>query len=197
MADNEGMSPDTTENLPVTEEDRAAGTGDVPSSGDTAPGVELSVAELREWLRGWVAEATGQSLDKISVDRPMEEFGLASRDALALAGEIEELTGVMLNATVVYQHPTIASLAEVIVNGPPEPTFEATDEQFYTAGHAPGEARDIAIVGLSTRLPGAGDTPESTWDFLINGGDAIRDLPQGALGGIPERTAAGAGGGRG
>lgn len=179
MADNEGMSPETTENLPATEEDRAAGTGDVPSSGETAPGAELSVAELREWLRNWVAEATGQSLDKISVDRPMEEFGLASRDALALAGEVEELTGVMLNATVVYQHPTIASLAEVIVNGPPELTFEATDDQFYTAGYTPGEARDIAIVGLSTRLPGAGDTPDSTWDFLINGGDAIRDLPPG------------------
>ncbi|NUP27177.1 MAG: acyltransferase domain-containing protein, partial [Nocardia sp.] len=178
MADNEGMSPDTTENLPA-EEDRAAGTGDAPSSGDTAPGAELSVAELREWLRRWVADATGQSVDKITVDRPMEEFGLASRDALALGGEIEELTGVVLNATVVYQHPTIASLAEVIVNGPPELTLEAADDQYYTAGYAPGDAHDIAIVGLSTRLPGAGDTPESTWDFLINGGDAIRDLPEG------------------
>ncbi|MGA6203715.1 polyketide synthase Pks13 [Nocardia testacea] len=179
MADNEGMSPETTENLPAAEKDRAAGTGDAPSAGDSTPGTDLSVAELREWLRRWVAEATGQSVDKITVDRPMEEFGLASRDALALGGEIEELTGVVLNATVVYQHPTIASLADVIVNGPPEIAAEATDDQFYTAGYAPGDAHDIAIVGLSTRLPGAGDTPESTWDFLINGGDAIRDLPEG------------------
>ncbi|WUI35486.1 polyketide synthase Pks13 [Nocardia sp. NBC_00416] len=151
----------------------------MPSSADTASGTEISVAELREWLRRWVAEATGQPVDKITVDRPMEEFGLASRDALALGGEIEELTGVVLNATVVYQHPTIASLADVIVNGPPELTLEAPDDQFYTAGFAPGEAHDIAIVGLSTRLPGAGDTPESTWEFLIEGGDAIRDLPAG------------------
>ncbi|MEU4433655.1 polyketide synthase Pks13 [Nocardia rhamnosiphila] len=178
MAENEGMSPETTENL-STEEGRAAGSGDASSAGVTTPGTELTVAELREWLRRWVAEATGQSVDKITVDRPMEEFGLASRDALALGGEIEELTGVVLNATVVYQHPTIASLADVIVNGPPEITAEATDDQFYTAGYAPGDAHDIAIVGLSTRLPGAGDTPESTWEFLINGGDAIRDLPEG------------------
>src|SRR5690606_21771341 len=53
------------------------------------------------------------------------------------------------------------------------------DDQFYTAGLAPGEAHDIAIVGLSTRWPGAGDTPEATWEFLMNGGDAIRDLPEG------------------
>ena len=32
---------------------------------------------------------------------------------------------------------------------------------------------------MATRLPGAGHTPESTWEFLINGGDAITDLPEG------------------
>ncbi|GGK55547.1 polyketide synthase Pks13 [Nocardia camponoti] len=145
-----------------------------PTQNDPA---ELSVAELREWLRNWVAEATGQSIDAITVDRPMEEFGLASRDALALGGDIEERTGVILTPTVVYQHPTIASLAEVIVNGEPEP--EAEDASDYTAAFTPSEAHDIAVVGLSTRLPGAGTTPESTWEFIIGRGDAIRELPEG------------------
>ncbi|MEV0539087.1 polyketide synthase Pks13 [Nocardia salmonicida] len=138
---------------------------------------DLSVAELREWLRRWVADATGQSVDAITVDRPMEEFGLASRDALALGGDIEDLTGVVLTPTVVYQHPTIASLAEVIVNGEPEPPAEDSSE--YTAAFAPSEAHDVAVVGLSTRLPGAGTTPESTWEFIIGRGDAIRELPEG------------------
>ncbi|WP_040832784.1 polyketide synthase Pks13 [Nocardia brevicatena] len=175
MAENEGTPHETTENLPGPASADGTGT-DAPSSGANT---ELTVAELREWLRRWVAEATGQPLENITVDRPMEEFGLASRDALALGGDIEELTGVVLNATVVYQHPTIASLADVIVNGDPELPAEASDDLFYTAGYTPGEQRDIAIVGLSTRLPGAGDTPESTWEFLINRGDAIRDLPPG------------------
>ncbi|MCC3316552.1 type I polyketide synthase [Nocardia africana] len=139
----------------------------------------MSVAELREWLQRWVADATGQPVEQITVDRPMEEFGLASRDAIALGGDIEELTGVLLNATIVYQHPTIAALAERIINGEPEAPEEAADDTFYTAGYQPGAAHDIAIVGLSTRLPGAGDTPESTWDFLINRGDGIRELPEG------------------
>ncbi|WP_280202582.1 beta-ketoacyl synthase N-terminal-like domain-containing protein [Nocardia cyriacigeorgica] len=175
MAENEGMAPETTDNHhvdPGAEADSAA-TAAAPANPD------ISVAELREWLRKWVADATGQPLEQITVDRPMEEFGLASRDAMALGGDIEELTGVVLNATVVYQHPTIASLADVIVNGEPELPAEDTDELSYTAGYAPGEAHDIAIVGLSTRLPGAGDTPESTWEFLMNRGDAIRELPEG------------------
>ncbi|WP_280464258.1 polyketide synthase Pks13 [Nocardia cyriacigeorgica] len=175
MAENEGMAPETTDNHhvdPGAEADSAA-TAAAPANPD------ISVAELREWLRKWVADATGQPLEQITVDRPMEEFGLASRDAMALGGDIEELTGVVLNATVVYQHPTIASLADVIVNGEPELPAEDSDELSYTAGYAPGEAHDIAIVGLSTRLPGAGDTPESTWEFLMNRGDAIRELPEG------------------
>ncbi|MEU4320579.1 polyketide synthase Pks13 [Nocardia fluminea] len=153
-------------------------SGDSDGTPETSPtSGELSVAELREWLRRWVADATGQSVDAITVDRPMEEFGLASRDALALGGDIEDLTGVVLTPTVVYQHPTIASLAEVIVHGEPEPPAEDSSE--YTAAFAPSEAHDVAVVGLSTRLPGAGTTPESTWEFIIGGGDAIRELPEG------------------
>ncbi|HEY5852578.1 MAG TPA: beta-ketoacyl synthase N-terminal-like domain-containing protein, partial [Aldersonia sp.] len=138
----------------------------------------MSVAAMREWLRNWVAEATGQPVDNIAVDRPMEELGLASRDAIALSGDIEDLTGVMLTATVAYQHPTIASLAQRIVEGEPEAPEESTDDAFYTAVPA-GDAHDIAIVGFSTRFPKAGATPESTWQFLIGGGDGIADLPAG------------------
>jgi len=170
MADNEGTPEQTNHAEP---------TGAVPASAEGTPRTELSVTELREWLRTWVAEATGQPVANITVDRPMEEFGLASRDALALGGDIEDRTGVTLGVTVLYQHPTIASLAEVIVHGEPEAPESAGEDAFYTAGYAPGEAHDIAIVGLSTRLPGAGDTPESTWEFLIGGGDAIRELPEG------------------
>lgn len=142
-------------------------------------GGDLTVAELRQWLRKWVADATGQSVDLISDDRPMEEFGLSSRDAVALSGEIEELVGVTLTATVVYQHPTIASLAKIIIEGEPEEPEGAVDDAFYTRGLQPGESHDIAIVGVSTRFPGAGTTPEDMWAMLDEGRDGIRDLPEG------------------
>ncbi|MBF6192176.1 polyketide synthase Pks13 [Nocardia sp. CDC186] len=176
MADNEGTPTQTTDTPAVEQVADASATAEATNGGAQT---DMSVAELREWLRRWVAEATGQPIEQITVDRPMEEFGLASRDAIALGGDIEELTGVLLNATIVYQHPTIAALAERIINGEPEAPEETEDDSFYTAGYRPGEAHDIAIVGLSTRLPGAGDTPESTWDFLIGRGDGIRELPEG------------------
>ncbi|MEW1740134.1 polyketide synthase Pks13 [Nocardia beijingensis] len=176
MADNEGTPTQTTDTPPVEAVADASATAEATNGGAQT---DMSVAELREWLRRWVSEATGQPIEQITVDRPMEEFGLASRDAIALGGDIEELTGVLLNATIVYQHPTIAALAERIINGEPDLPEETGDDSFYTAGYRPGEAHDIAIVGLSTRLPGAGDTPESTWDFLIGRGDGIRERPEG------------------
>ncbi|MEV5647854.1 polyketide synthase Pks13 [Nocardia sp. NPDC052254] len=189
MADNEGTQTTETsgvtaaatsgaDDVEVTTQQAEAAVAEQDGSVESgAP--DMSVAELREWLQRWVADATGQPIEQITVDRPMEEFGLASRDALALGGDIEERTGVLLNATIVYQHPTIASLAERIINGEPDAPEDLADDAFYTAGYQPGAAHDVAIVGLSTRLPGAGTTPDSTWEFLINRGDAIRERPEG------------------
>ncbi len=138
---------------------------------------EMTVAQLREWLRNWIAGATGQPVSQISDDRPMEEFGLSSRDAVAMAGEIEELLGVTLNATIAYQHPTIASLATRIIEGEPEAPAD-DDSALYTVGAVAG-SKDIAIVGLSTRFPGNVDTPEQMWELLASGRDGISDLPEG------------------
>ena len=80
----------------------------------------MTVAEMREWLRNWIANATGQSADAINDSTPMVELGLSSRDAVAMASDIEDLTGVTLTATVAFRHPTIESLATVIVEGEPE-----------------------------------------------------------------------------
>ncbi|QIS08104.1 polyketide synthase Pks13 [Nocardia arthritidis] len=179
MADNEGTPQ--TEIVPAAADAVVAGTSDFLVGNEalkTGATTGISVSELREWMRRWIADATAQPLEQITVDRPMEEFGLASRDMLALGGDLEDVTGVVVTATVAYQHPTIAALAERIINGEPEVPEESADDAFY-ASYTPGEAHDIAIVGLSTRLPGAGDTPESTWEFLINRGDAIRERPEG------------------
>ncbi|MGB7234824.1 MAG: polyketide synthase Pks13 [Rhodococcus sp. (in: high G+C Gram-positive bacteria)] len=144
-----------------------------------AEGADMTVAQLRDWLRNWVAEATGQSADLISDDRPMEEFGLSSRDAVALSGEIEELVGVTLTATVVYQHPTIASLSKIIIEGEPDTPADDVDDAFYLRGNAHAESHDVAIIGMSTRFPGAGSTPEEMWTLLSEGRDGISDLPEG------------------
>ena len=80
-----------------------------PEKSAAPPRVDMTVAEMRQWLREWIAGATGQPADVINDATPMVELGLSSRDAVAMASDIEDLTGVTLTATVAFRHPTIES----------------------------------------------------------------------------------------
>ncbi|MHA7648880.1 polyketide synthase Pks13 [Mycobacterium sp. ML4] len=140
---------------------------------------ELTVPEMRKWLREWVGKAVGKSPDSIDESVPMVELGLASRDAVAMAADIEDLTGVTLSVAVAFQHPTIESLATRIIEGEPERPDDGGGDAADWTRNGPAERVDIAIVGLSTRLPGDMNTPDETWAALMEGRDAITDLPEG------------------
>ncbi len=165
---NEQASPGA-ENLPQVD----IGRGD--AGPPKPPNVDMTVAEMREWLRNWIGNATGQAPGTIGENVPMVELGLSSRDAVAMASDIEDLTGVTLTATVAFRHPTIESLATVIIEGEPELEV-ADDDADWTR---PDDVEDIAIVGLSTRFPGDMNTPDETWHALLEGRSGISDLPEG------------------
>ena len=136
---------------------------------------ETTVTELRDWLRGWVQRATGLDPAAITDDRSLEEYGLSSRDAVSLSADLEDLLGRPLDATVAYQHPTIASLAEFVVNGPAP--AEGPSDLHTFRGLAGGMEFDVAVVGLATRFPGGAATPEAMWDLLDSGTDATGPRP--------------------
>ncbi|MGB8795126.1 MAG: beta-ketoacyl synthase N-terminal-like domain-containing protein, partial [Mycobacterium sp.] len=138
---------------------------------------DMTVAEVRQWLRDWIANAVGQSPDSIDEVTPMVELGLASRDAVAMAADIEDRTGVTVSIAAAFEHPTIESLATWIVEGDPEDDGSVDETDWTRSG--PVERVDIAVVGLATRLPGDMNTPEETWQALMEGRDAITDLPEG------------------
>ena len=161
-------------------QDNSQTAGDLPAvSGSASDAVapargDMTVAEMREWLRNWVANATGQPADSINESAPVVELGLSSRDAVAMASDIEDLTGVTLTATVVFRNPTIEALATVIVEGEPEPVVDADEDWTREPG-----VEDIAIVGLATRFPGEMNSAEAMWAALLEGRDASSDLPEG------------------
>jgi polyketide synthase 13 len=167
MADTESDLPDNSEHT----EPAVGGEA-------SAKKADLTVPEMRQWLRNWVGKAVGQSPDAIDESIPMVELGLSSRDAVAMAADIEDMTGVTLSVAVAFQHPTIESLATRIVEGEPERADDDLDGVDWTRT-GPAERVDIAVVGLGTRLPGDMNTPDETWQALMEGRDAITDLPEG------------------
>ena len=139
---------------------------------------DMTIAEVRQWLRNWVGNATGQSPDAVDEATPMVELGLSSRDAVAMAADIEDRTGVTMSIAAAFEHPTIESLASWIVEGDPLDNSADTDDTDWTRS-GPVERVDIAVVGLATRLPGDMNSPWETWQALLEGRDAITDLPEG------------------
>ncbi len=170
MADTES---DPLENFDNSGNATPVAGGDVPAKKS-----DMTVPEMRQWLRNWVGKAVGKSPDEIDESVPMVELGLSSRDAVAMAADIEDTTGVTLSVAVAFQHPTIESLATRIIEGEPE-TDTAADDNADWSRNGPAERVDIAIVGLSTRLPGDMNSPDETWQALLEGRDAITDLPEG------------------
>ena len=68
--------------------------------------------ELIQWLEQWVMKTTGETT--VDPVKPLESYGLSSRDAVILSGELETLLGRRLDPTIAYQYPTIAELARAL-----------------------------------------------------------------------------------
>ncbi|WP_240777674.1 type I polyketide synthase, partial [Nonomuraea basaltis] len=114
-------------------------------------------------IRRFLTERLGGQVDP---DRPLEEHGLSSREAVAVAGELSELLGRELSPTLVWEHPTINLLARAL----------STPQEVRATPGAAGEP--VAVVGIGCRLPGA-HGPEAYWELLIEGRDAVGEVPAG------------------
>ena len=132
----------------------------------------MSENELIEWLQKWVAGAVGLDVTEAEPGKPLESFGLSSRDAVIMSGELENLLGRRVDPTVAYQYPTIAALAAALTA--PEP--EARRVVRREANASPG-AHDIAIIGSAGRFPGA-DNNDEFWQLLIEGRSTTGPLPE-------------------
>ncbi|MDO0917729.1 SDR family NAD(P)-dependent oxidoreductase [Streptomyces sp. DT2A-34] len=142
--------------------------------------------DVRAWLESAVAEAAG--LDPTAVDphRPIAELALGSRQLVTLAAELSALTGRALDPSLVFNHPTVAALAEAVfdegvfgeavLGEAPARTPAAVPAPHGTPTRADD---DIAIISMACRFPGGADDPEALWRLLAAGEDVITEVPAG------------------
>ena len=103
----------------------------------------------------------------VAADENFLDAGGTSLEALRLAELLEKSFAVELNATFVFEYPTINHQA----------AFFQSDQcsTGITAGGAPvsGERAEIAIIGMACRFPGASNA-EEYWNNLIQGKESIK-----------------------
>ncbi|HEY5832672.1 SDR family NAD(P)-dependent oxidoreductase [Streptomyces sp.] len=163
------------------------GDGGQGSDGPLGPG------GLTALLRRLVADACGRAPEEIEADRPLADYGLSSRDAVGISGELEDALNRPLPATLLWENPSLAELVRHLTEetGGTEETgdtgkapeeaaaAEATPQPAATDDPAAsrGASGPVAVVGIGCRLPGGIGGPDAFWEFLLRDGDAVSEVP--------------------
>ena len=127
-------------------------------------------AELRRLITERVASWAGTAAAEVAGDRPLVDYGMSSRDAVALTGELARATGRALPATLLWETGTVDGLVRRLNSAEPAPLImratlpEPSDEP-------------IAVVGIGCRLPGGVRGPDDYWRLLDEGADAVGTVP--------------------
>ncbi|MEV0624194.1 SDR family NAD(P)-dependent oxidoreductase, partial [Nonomuraea sp. NPDC050404] len=159
---------------------RSAASALVPSGGE-ALGGRLSgmgradrVRFMTELVQGQVAAVLGHASPQlVEVRREFRELGFDSLTAVELRNRLNAATGLRLSATLVFDHPTPAALAEFVLG---ELLGEQADVVIPT-GVTPVADDPVVIVGMACRYPGGVTSPEELWKLVVGETDAITGFP--------------------
>jgi phthiocerol/phenolphthiocerol synthesis type-I polyketide synthase D len=91
--------------------DYDAGRSDVAVPEWSQMSAEERLSELVTRLRAMLARELRMSASAVNVDQPFPELGLDSMMAMTLLREAQKLVGIDLSANMLFNHPTISSLA--------------------------------------------------------------------------------------
>ena len=75
-------------------------------------GLNPGVIEIQEWLVAYLAELLKEEQEQIDITVPFDRYGLGSIDATSLIGDLEAWLEQELPPTLLFNYPTIQTLAE-------------------------------------------------------------------------------------
>jgi polyketide synthase 13 len=73
-----------------------------------------STHEIETWLVQYLAGELKIPAADLARDEPLTNFGLSSRQAVMLTGEVEEWLGKPVDPAIAWEHPTVNALAKAL-----------------------------------------------------------------------------------
>ena len=109
--------------------------------------------EIRSWLVDRISRKLRLPAAELDPREPLARYGLDSLTAVQTAGELEQWLGRPISPVLVYDHPTIESLARFLSGE----TVDIAQSPLASGG----EKEPIAIIGIGCRFPAPTGRPLS------------------------------------
>ncbi|MCP5003586.1 MAG: GNAT family N-acetyltransferase, partial [Planctomycetes bacterium] len=163
-----------------------------------------SQREITKFLEEKVKTLLGEDKKAFEIDRPLMEMGLESADLQELQNQILENLDVYLKPAFFFQYNAIGKVVEYLVTTlgiskektavvyPLKQSEFSGAQEGADASNTPDsenllksskseivDSTDIAIVGISCKLPGGVETAGELWELLKAGESAVGELPEG------------------
>jgi acyl carrier protein len=114
--------------------------------------------QIENWLVDQIAEILIIEKKEIDVRAPFSSYGLSSRDAVLLSGDMEDWLDRRLSPTIVYEYPSIETLAKHL-------SEDGRDPGDNLGGRQPQE--DISEDLLEIGSPGSDGQAEQNLTDLV------------------------------
>ena len=137
-----------------------------------------------------VARILGEPVAKLDPSRSLSELGVDSVGYCTVSAFVQKQYGIAVPPETLFEfstlHDTAAHVTQLLEGGQPvaEAVAQAVAEAPSPAptvtpvADASYSGRDIAIVGLACKLPGA-NNPDEYWNLICGGTSVIREFPAG------------------
>lgn len=132
---------------------------------------QSSQSNIQKWLLHKVAQCFKVSVDAVSIDEPIDKLGMDSMIAVQLSSDIGSWLNMEISQTLLYDYPTIKSLASYLFSEVAKQSVQPTTVDDKVASN---EA--IAVIGMGCRFPGAVDI-EAYTQLLESGESAVVQVP--------------------
>ncbi|MFJ8795351.1 type I polyketide synthase, partial [Streptomyces sp. NPDC102462] len=151
---------------------------------ETAPTAEPAPVRDREGVLDTVRTHLAAVLDYDAADMTssasFKDLGLTSLTAVELCAGLSSELGLVLPASLVFDHPTPDRLAAYLhaeLTGHSDTGGTGDTVSIRPAGDG-GADDPIVIVGMGCRYPGGASSPAELWELVRSGRDAVSELPR-------------------